>query len=139
MLSAFGLISCRRPCNFKYVFQQFHRIYNFPGGIASEHLGFNFLRLCFPFIPFLEFIVIAGKRIHIIHPKIGRHNIEAIFPQIIADQAERKRNIEFGGIIAFIQQHKGRKPAIMLERRGKPRPKSPTGDNLSVVAASIVV
>ena len=137
--STFGLISCRRPCRFKNVLQQFHRVHNFPGGIAGKHLGFNLLHLCFPFIPFFEFIVIAGKRIHIIHPKIGRHNIEAIFSQIIADQAKRKRNIELGRIIAFIQQHKGRKPAVMLERRRKSRPKSPTGDNLSIIAAGIVV
>ena len=86
------------PCLGSPKRQQFHALEHLFHAVRRISVKLDVLHLGKPFVPCLEFPVVAGKCIHIVQPPERRHYLQAPFGFIIAHHAERQPDMHLGRI-----------------------------------------
>ena len=97
------------------IFQEHAAVDDFFGGVGGKGCEDDMLGFLLALVAFGEFGDIAVESIHVVHPPIGGHYLEAVLGGVVVDKGERKSDTEFGGIGTLGQQAIGGETGGVLE------------------------
>ena len=108
-------------------------------GIRSQGLKLDVLDFAFALVAFQVFRCVACDGVHVVHPPVGRHEMQLVFGRIVAHKAERQLDVHLVGIVGLTEQRERSELRRVLHAGAESRPEAARSHDFAISGAAVVV